>query len=355
MKKSTIIVMALAVVLSLFSCSKANHYVVNGEVKEGICPDGEWAYLWNDVEHKLLDSVQITNGAFRFEGEVAEPCVAVVKHPFYFNGEKQNVSAAASQFILEAGEINANMIEDIPQPTGTPLNDKLTEIFKNVISTYSAIEEGELSEDAAAEQLMTLFYEQSKENIDNPIALLLLTMLAGELHPEQELELYMMLPEDKQAYFAEPIEAAKKAIGVSAGNEYIDFSVKNEQGEVVSLKSVVEKEGNKYVLLDFWASWCQPCLHQMPQLKALYDKYHSKGLEVFALSIDENVGSWQAAVEKIGMEWQNFCDPQAVKEIADKYGVQFIPSNFLIDAATGKIIGRNLSVEALDEKLNELL
>ena len=55
------------------------------------------------------------------------------------------------------------------------------------------------------------------------------------------------------------------------------------------------------------------------------------------------------------MKWQNFCDPQAVKEIADKYGVQFIPSNFLIDAATGNIIGRNLSVEALDEKLNELL
>ena len=163
MKKSTIIVMALAVMLSLFSCSKGNHYVVNGEVKEGICPDGEWAYLWNELDHKLLDSVQITNGAFRFEGEVAEPCVAVVKHPFYFNGEKQNVSAAASQFILEAGEINANMLEDIPQPTGTPLNDKLTEIFKEVISTYSAIEEGELSEDAAAEQLKTLFYEQSKE------------------------------------------------------------------------------------------------------------------------------------------------------------------------------------------------
>lgn len=355
MKKSTIIVMALAVVLSLFSCSKANHYVVNGEIKEGICPDGEWAYLWNEFEHKLLDSVQITNGAFRFEGEIAEPCVASVKHPFYFNGEKRNVSASASQFILEAGEINAKMFDDIPQPTGTPLNDKLTEIFKEVISTYSAIEEGELSEDAAAEKLKTLFYEQSKENIDNPIALLLLTIVTGELRPEQELELYMMLPEDKQAYFAEPIEAAKKALAVSTGNEYIDFSVKNEQGEDVSLKSVVEKEGNKYVLLDFWASWCQPCLNQMPQLKALYAKYHSKGLEVFALSIDENVGSWQAAVEKIGMEWQNFCDPQAVKEIADKYGVQFIPSNFLIDAATGKIIGRNLSVEALDEKLNELL
>ena len=82
MKKSTIFVMAFAVVLSLFSCSKANHYVVNGEVKEGICPDGEWAYLWNELEHKLLDSVQITNGSFHFEGEVAEPCVAVVKHPF---------------------------------------------------------------------------------------------------------------------------------------------------------------------------------------------------------------------------------------------------------------------------------
>ena len=84
--------MALAVMLSLFSCSKGNHYAVNGEVKEGICPDGEWAYLWNEFEHKLLDSVQITNGAFRFEGEIAEPCVASVKHPFYFNGEKQNVS-----------------------------------------------------------------------------------------------------------------------------------------------------------------------------------------------------------------------------------------------------------------------
>ena len=347
--------MALAVVLSLFSCSKGNHYVVNGEVKEGICPDGEWVYLWNEVERELLDSVQITNGAFRFEGEVAEPCVAVVLHPFYFNGEKQNVSAAASQFILEAGEINANMIEDIPQPTGTPLNDKLTEIFKEVISTYSATESGELSEDAAAEKLMTLFYEQSKENIDNPIALLLLTMVTGELHPEQELELYMMLSEDKQAYFAEQIEAAQKAMGVSAGKPYIDFSVKNAKGEMVSLKSIVESEGNKYVLLDFWASWCQPCMHQMPQLKALYDKYHAKGLEVVALSIDENEESWRVAVEKIGGGWLNFFDVQAVQEIADKYGVQFIPSNFLIDSATGKIIGRNMSVEALDEQLAELL
>ena len=355
MKKSVIIVMALAVVVSLFSCGKGNHYVVNGEVKEGICPDGEWAYLWNEFERELLDSVQITDGSFRFEGEVAEPCVAVVKHPFYFNGEKRYAAAPATQFVLEAGEINAKMFEDISQPTGTPLNDKLTEIFKNVISVYSATESGELSEDAAAEQVMTLFYEQSKENIDNPIALLLLTMVAGELHPEQELELYMMLPEDKQAYFAEPIEAAKKALAVSADKPYIDFSLKNEQGEDVSLKSVVEREGNKYVLLDFWASRCQPCLRQMPQLKALYAKYHATGLEVFAVSIDENVELWQAAVEKIGMEWQNFCDPQAVKGIAEKYGVQFIPSNFLIDAATGKIIGRNLSVEALDEKLNELL
>lgn len=354
MKKSTIIVMALAVVLSLFSCGKGNHYVVNGEIEEGICPDGEWAYLWNEFERELLDSVQITNGSFYFEGEVAEPCVATVKYPFYRNCKKTR-AFSASQFILEAGEIDVKNVADVPQPTGTPLNDKLTEIFANVITLYSAIEEGELSEDVATQQLMTLFYNKCKENIDSPIALLLLTMVAGELHPEQELELYMMLPEDKQAYFAEPIEAAQSAMAVSAGKPYIDFSVKNEQGEDVSLKSIVEKEGNKYVLLDFWASWCQPCMHQMPQMKSLYDKYHPKGLEVVALSIDENKEAWQAAVEKIGMQWINLFDVKRVKEIGDKYGVQFIPSNFLIDSATGKIIGRNMSVEALDEHLAEVL
>ena len=346
--------MALAIMLALFSCGKSSHYEVSGDIENGSCPDGEWAYLWDEFENKLLDSVQIADGSFHFEGEVAEPCVANVKYPFYRNGKRMR-AYSQFQFILEAGEIEVKSVEDIPQPAGTPLNDKLTEILANVLNFYSAIEEGELSEEDAAEQMMSLFYNQCKENIDNPLALFMLTLTGGELRPEQELELYMMLSEDKQAYFAEQIEAAQKAMGVSVGKPYIDFSVKNAKGEMVSLKSIVESEGNKYVLLDFWASWCQPCMHQMPQLKALYDKYHAKGLEVVALSIDENEESWRVAVEKIGGGWLNFFDVQAVQEIADKYGVQFIPSNFLIDSATGKIIGRNTSVEALDEQLAELL
>ena len=346
--------MVLAIVLALFSCGKANHYVVSGEIENGSCPDGEWAYLWDEFEEKLLDSMQIVDGSFHFEGEVAEPCVAVVKHPYYRNGAKTR-AFSHYQFVLEAGEIGVQNIEGLPQPTGTPLNDKLTEILKNVLTYYAAVESEEMSEEDATEQMMSLFYNQCKENIDNPLALFMLTLTGGELRPEQELELYMMLPEDKQAYFAEQIEAAQKAVGVSAGKPYIDFSVKNAKGEEISLKSIVESNDNKYVLLDFWASWCQPCMHQMPQLKALYDKYHAKGLEIVALSMDESETAWRAAVEKIGMQWLNFFDVKNVKEVADKYGVQFIPSNFLIDSATGKIVGRNMSIEALDEHLAEVL
>ena len=136
---------------------------------------------------------------------------------------------------------------------------------------------------------------------------------------------------------------------------YIDIVQPNVAGKEVSLKSVVENKQNRYVLLDFWASWCGPCMGEMPVLREAYKRYHGKGFEIYGVSLDSREESWKEAIKKQNMQWVNVSVLQEFHcPAVESYAVEAIPTNFLIDCSTGVIVAKNLRGKAVLKKLEEL-
>jgi len=111
---------------------------------------------------------------------------------------------------------------------------------------------------------------------------------------------------------------------------------------------------NKLVLLEFWASWCGPCRAEIPNMKKAYSKFHAQGFEIFSFTIDSDKAAWAKASKTEELPWidTGFGAESTPKKL---YEVTGVPANYLIDAATGNVLARNLRGDALDAKLNELL
>ena len=142
-------------------------------------------------------------------------------------------------------------------------------------------------------------------------------------------------------------------------NVYIDIEQPDPEGNMVSLKEVVEKPGNKYVLLDFWATWCGPCREEMPFVKESYDRFHDKGFDIYAVSLDNGdrlMAQWKKYIVDNELLWTNVCSGEYTRSRAyQEYAMKGIPDNVIIDCSDGKIIARSLRGEDLVNKLSELL
>lgn len=147
-------------------------------------------------------------------------------------------------------------------------------------------------------------------------------------------------------------EAAKASNQLTRiGAEAPDLSYPNPDGKEMALSDL----RGKVVLLDFWASWCGPCRRENPNVVRLYDKYKSKGFDVYSVSLDSKTDRWVQAIEKDNLKWDSHVsDLKKWRSVpAATYGVRLIPTTFLIDAE-GKIIGKNLRGAALEAKLKEI-
>lgn len=138
---------------------------------------------------------------------------------------------------------------------------------------------------------------------------------------------------------------------VQVGRPFTDFSATTADGKPFSLEQAVAE--NKLVMLDFWASWCLPCLKMMPEVAALHEKYKDKGLLVVGISSDRTEEPWREAMEKFKMVWPQV--RSAEKDRAGEiYGIRNIPYTILIDR-NGTIAARNLRGEELEAKIAEIL
>lgn len=144
-------------------------------------------------------------------------------------------------------------------------------------------------------------------------------------------------------------EAKKQAI---IGQQFIDLEEPDTDGKMHKLSEYVGK--GKWVLVDFWASWCGPCMQEMPNVVAAYEKYQAKGFDVVGLSFDNKKEPWVKAIADKNMPWTHLSDLKGWKTVASGvYGVNSIPDNLLIDPQ-GKIVARGLRGQGLQDKLKQI-
>jgi peroxiredoxin len=147
-------------------------------------------------------------------------------------------------------------------------------------------------------------------------------------------------------------QAAKKIQGnLAVGSKFPDFEEKDLAGKPIS----VSNYKGKVVLVDFWATWCGPCVNELPNVLKAYEKYHPQGFEIVGISLDSDQERLANFIKNRKMGWQQFFDGKGWgNKLAGKYGVNSIPATYLLDS-DGKIVAKDLRGEALEAQLAKML
>jgi len=328
----------------------------------------------------------IKNGRFHIAGTIDKPQnVYIYIHAKNKQGMLMGVTKGLS-FILSSGDFKMKLGNRSSVFTMTGGDTKFNEIIYAYKSSPEYIERQERygkiyvgyaeKSDEEKEKVNEEAVKLSNELIDIELAhylhlartqknsdvLLMMLDCAAYGGPWMEethralIELNVMDEQIKEIIYKEidagKSRAAKTKVGI--GSMMNSFYAETLDGKATSLREVSTRKENKYVLLEFWASWCGPCRAEIPNMKEAYKAYHSKGFEIFSFTIDDSRAAWEKASKEENVPWidSGMGTKTGPQEL---YGVTGVPANFLIDTATGKIIALHLRGDKLIEKLQELL
>jgi len=380
MKKITFLV--LCALLAMSSCKNENNndsFTLKGEIGDWDSPATLYFSYWNDG-NEVTDTTQLKNGKFSFSGNIGEPAAA--RLIMDYTGVGMGPAAQAGHILylyLENGVIELQSADSLQHVAfvKSPINDAHQEYLRYVggqIQDLAARMNAKVMQ-ASPEQLNdSLFmdglnkeYRQLlddrarkqqqyvREHPDSYFSVVAISESVSSDFDVDEIEpLFLSINEKhRETYsgkaFAQRIEAAR-TIGI--GKSAPDFTQNDPDGNPVSLSDFQ----GKYVLIDFWASWCGPCRQENPNLVKAYAAYKDKGFEILGVSLDNNDGreDWLKAIEKDGLTWTQVSDLNSWNnEVARMYGVRAVPQSYLINPE-GVIVAENLRGDLLEEKLAEI-
>lgn len=330
--------------------------------------------------NRVIDSALITNGSFNFTGKIVNPGGAVIVIDPHGTGIASLDSTADNlNFYVDKGEITITSPDLIAGAsiTGSQINNdnkKLLAQLQPLVEKANQLKTEESTASPAKQntaEFQNAMQEKHKElqtaqkailktfiltNTDSYLSLLALNSVGGPSPDPTELDpLYNSLSDrlkgtEAARVFKKALDALRNtAIGVAAP----DFTQADANGAQVTLSSFK----GKYVLIDFWASWCGPCRQENPNVVKAYNKYKDKNFTIIGVSLDKADGkaNWLAAIKNDGLSWTQVSDLKFWNnQVATLYGINAIPANFLI-GPDGKIIAKNLRGIDLENKLEELL
>jgi len=241
-------------------------------------------------------------------------------------------------------------------------NDASVELKDLVGKIQAKLRAGQNTEENLASELKefdALLAEHKGEKTDDVAQILFMEAMLYEqvLHnPDKSATLIEQLkrdfPDSKPVAQVKRQEEAKKLQAALAdGSAFPDFTEKDVTGQPLSIANYK----GKVVLIDFWATWCGPCVGELPNVLKTYEKHHGQGFEIIGISLDQDENKLTSFTKEKNMTWQQFFDGKVWQnKLAVKYGIQAIPATYLLDGE-GKIIGKNLRGEALEEAVSKAL
>ncbi len=370
MKKTIKLIATAALVLLVATAfSPQRGYKLTGKIK-GI--DKGLIYLSHNVgDQEIKDSAVITNGGFAFSGTVPEVKMYTLK----LKGGKQQ-----KNFFLENKSISIVGDKDslfMAKVTGSPETDIYFGFYNGPWKSITS-KAGDIYrrlDSANQKGKVTLSPEQRKSFDDEFKALDVLNQNAVRTYvkahassvavaaivedrfinypyPEQAAAMYALFdPAVKASYYGKAIKASLALTNKTApGKLAPDFVMNDVDGKPLKLSAL----RGKYVLVDFWASWCGPCRKENPNVVAAYKKYHNKGFEILGVSLDSKKEAWLKAINDDGLTWKHVSELKGWSNTAAAlYGVKSVPASFLLDK-DGKVLAKDLRGEELNNTLSNL-